>query len=55
MPDPRPAPDAATLARWAESERLAEAELQARREAWGPQWPSWLSGTDIEPEPEAFL
>jgi hypothetical protein len=31
-----------------------EAELQAAREAWGPEWPWWLSGTGF-PEPEAEI
>lgn len=31
-----------------------ERELEAAREDWGPEWPAYLSLTDIEPpEPEA--
>jgi hypothetical protein len=33
-------------------DREAERELEAAREAWGPEWPAHLSLTDIEPEPE---
>ena len=55
MPDAHPVPDAETIARWAESGRQAEVEFEVRREAWGPEWPAWLSMTDIEPESDAFI
>jgi hypothetical protein len=50
MPDPRLGP-ADFEAQAAE----AEAEILARRQAWGPEWPYWLSLNDIEPDPEADL
>lgn len=31
----------------------ADSALLAAREAWGPEWPWWLSETDFEPQPEA--
>jgi hypothetical protein len=40
---------------WASREADAEAGLVAAREAWGPEWPAWLSMTDIEPGPEIDL
>jgi hypothetical protein len=50
MPDPRPgAGDFDAQA------AEAEAEILARREAWGPEWPYWLSLNHFEPEPEADL
>jgi hypothetical protein len=33
----------------------AESALQAAREAWGPEWPWWLSETGFQPPPEAEL
>ena len=33
----------------------AEAGLVAAREAWGPEWPAWLSMNDIKPGPEINL
>jgi hypothetical protein len=47
VPDPRPLTSAEAQA--AED----EAGLVAHRAAWGPNWPYWLSMTDIEPDPEA--
>ena len=44
-PDPYPAAEADD----------GERELQAAREAWGPDWPWWLSGTGFQPEPEAEI
>ena len=48
MPDPDRALTAAEAAE-------AESEILAAREAWGPEWPAWLSMTGFEPEPEAEI
>jgi hypothetical protein len=32
----------------------ADAELESQRQARAPEWPYWLSMTDIEPEADVF-
>jgi hypothetical protein len=33
----------------------ADAELEAQRQAWGPEWPYWLSSNNIDfPEADLF-
>jgi hypothetical protein len=50
VPDPRRELTAAEA-----READTEAGLVAAREAWGPQWPAWLSMNDTEPIPEADM
>jgi hypothetical protein len=39
----------------ADEAAAAEREILAAREAWGPEWPSWLSMNEFDPQPEAEI